>query len=344
MIKKINKIREDAILEIKNADNASAEGGTSEKMLEEIKIKYFGRKGLITLALKEIANLEPSKRPEIGSLLNQIKTEIKQLLNEKAKELKNKDVKQIDEIDISFPGTKNQIGKKHPLTQMMDEIKEIFVRLGFKIVYGPEIETEYYNFEALNTPSNHPARDMQATFYLSDGRLLRTHTSSVQIRTMEKKKPPLRIISIGKCFRSDPADASHSPVFHQVEGLMIDENISFGNLKAILEVFFAELFGQKLKIRLTPSFFPFTEPSAEVAVECVLCKGIGCSVCKKTGWLEVFGSGMVDPNVFKAVNYDSKRYTGFAFGGGIDRLAMIKYKIDDIRLFYQNDIRFLKQF
>lgn len=338
MIEQIKEIRENAILEFKSIHN--------EKELEDIRIKYFGRKGLITLALKEIANLEQSERPEIGSLLNQIKIEIKQLLNEKYKELKNKnkDVKQIDEIDISFPGTKNQIGKKHPLTQMMEEIKEIFVRLGFKIVYGPEIETEYYNFEALNTPSNHPARDMQATFYLSDGRLLRTHTSSVQIRAMEKEKPPLRIISIGKCFRSDALDSSHSPVFHQVEGLMIDENISFGNLKAILEVFFAELFGQKLKIRLTPSFFPFTEPSAEVAVECLICKGTGCSVCKKTGWLEVFGSGMVDPNVFKAVNYDSERYTGFAFGGGIDRLAMIKYKIDDIRLFYQNDIRFLKQF
>ena len=336
MTEHIKELKKNAVLELGKADD--------EKKLEDIRVKYLGRKGLIAVALKDITNIPSSDRPAAGALINQVKSEIGQIVKDKANELKSKVKKSRHKLDLSLPGTKKQTGRKHPITRMMDEIKEIFRGMGFKIVYGPEVETEYYNFEALNTPADHPARDMQATFYLDDSRLLRTHTSAVQIRAMEKEKPPLRIISIGKCFRSDSADASHSPVFHQVEGLMVDENISFGNLKAVLEVFFVELFKQKVKIRLTPSFFPFTEPSAEVAVECVICNGKGCGVCKKTGWLEVFGSGMVDPNVFKSVGYDSEKYTGFAFGGGIDRLAMIKYRIDDIRLFYENDIRFLQQF
>ena len=339
MEKELKKLREAAKIEI-------ARIKAKEEDLELIRVKYLGRKGLVTKILRVMKQLSPQERKIIGKLANEIKEEINLLLNLKQEELKKliykKDLK--EDLDITLPGKPLVRGKLHPLTRILEEIKVIFEKLNFDIVEGPEVETEYYNFEALNTPEDHPARDMQATFYISDGIVLRTQTSPVQIRVMEKTTPPLRIIAPGRCYRSDAIDASHSPVFHQVEGLVVGKEITFRHLKSIMKIFFRQLFGEDIEIRLTPSFFPFTEPSAEVSVCCVLCKGKGCSVCQQTGWLELFGAGMVDPNVFKAVGYDPEEWTGFAFGGGIERLAMIKYGISDIRLFYENDLRFLKQF
>ena len=339
MEKELEKLRETAKKEI-------AQIKEKKEDLELIRVKYLGRKGLVTKILRIMKELSPQERKIIGKLANEIKEEINLLLSLKQEELKQliykKDLK--EDLDITLPGKPLVRGKLHPLTKILEEIKVIFERLNFDIVEGPEVETEYYNFEALNTPKDHPARDMQATFYIADGIVLRTQTSPVQIRVMEKSTPPLRIIAPGRCYRSDAIDASHSPVFHQVEGLVVGKEITFRHLKSIMKTFFNQLFGEDIEIRLTPSFFPFTEPSAEVSVCCVLCKGKGCSVCQKTGWLELFGAGMVDPNVFKAVGYDPEKWTGFAFGGGIERLAMIKYGISDIRLFYENDLRFLKQF
>ncbi|MFH1825203.1 MAG: phenylalanine--tRNA ligase subunit alpha [Candidatus Firestonebacteria bacterium] len=310
--------------------------------LEKIRIKYIGRNGILTQYFSELKDLPLEERSKRGAVLNTLKKDLENNINIKLNKLKNKQEEK--SIDVTLPGYKFLNGTCHPLTQIMNEIKEIFRNLNFDLAEGPEIETEYYNFEALNTPKYHPARDSQSTFYLSKNNLLRSQTSAVQIRYMEKEKPPIRVVSIGKCYRSDPLDPSHSPVFHQVEGLMVDENITFGDLKGILKIFFGRIFGKKVQIRLNPSYFPFTEPSAEVSVSCVMCGGKGCSVCKSTGWLEIFGAGMVHPNVFKSVHYDSEKWTGFAFGGGIERLAMIKYNINDIRLFYENDIRFLEQF
>lgn len=338
MQKRLEILREKAkkeVSEIKTKDR-----------LEFIRVKYLGRKGKLTKILRTMKELPEEKRKVTGKLANQIKQEINHLLSLKQEELKrlvlSRGLK--EDLDITLPGKPLPQGKLHPLTRILEEIRTIFQRLNFDVVDGPEVETEYYNFEALNTPKDHPARDMQATFYISPGIVLRTQTSPVQIRVMERNTPPLRIIAPGKCYRSDAIDASHSPVFHQVEGLVVDREVTFGHLKSIMTIFFRQLFGEDIEIRLIPSFFPFTEPSAEVSVRCVLCKGKGCSVCKKTGWLELFGAGMVDPNVFKAVSYDPEEWTGFAFGGGIERLAMIKYGINDIRLFYENDLRFLEQF
>ncbi len=339
MQKELENLREKAKKEISQIREKKED-------LELIRIKYLGRKGLVTKILRIMKQLSQEERKIIGKLANQIKEEINDFLNRKKEDLKqlifNRDIK--EDLDVTLPGRPLLQGKLHPLTRILEEIKIIFERLNFDIVEGPEVETEYYNFEALNTPADHPARDMQATFYVSDGVVLRTQTSPVQIRIMEKKSPPLRIIAPGRCYRSDAIDASHSPVFHQVEGLVVGKEVTFRHLKSIMKMFFKQIFGEDIEIRLTPSFFPFTEPSAEVSVRCVLCKGKGCSVCQKTGWLELFGAGMVDPNVFKAVGYDPEEWTGFAFGGGIERLAMIKYGISDIRLFYENDLRFLKQF
>ncbi|MEE8179671.1 MAG: phenylalanine--tRNA ligase subunit alpha, partial [bacterium] len=247
-------------------------------------------------------------------------------------------------IDITLPGKKFSLGKKHPITLILDEIKNIFVSLGFRIVDGPEVETEYYNFEALNMDLHHPARDMWNTLYIKEGVLLRTHTSPVQIRVMEKQSPPLAIIAPGRCYRRDAVDASHSPMFHQVEGLLVDEGVSFAHLKGVLTHFCHRMFGAETKVRFRPSFFPFTEPSVEVDIQCVICAGKGCSVCKQSGWLEILGAGMVNPRVFEFVKYDTKKYTGFAFGMGVERIAMLRYGIDDMRLFFENDRRFLKQF
>ena len=278
-------------------------------------------------------------------LLYELKEEIEKKLREKRNEIIKEEGKEGEEsIDITLPGKRIPLGRLHPITQTIEEIKRIFIGLGFQIVRGPELETEYYNFEALNMPRYHPARDEQDSFYINDTHLLRTQTSPVQIRVMEKKGPPIRIIAPGKCYRRDAIDASHFPMFHQVEGLAVDENVTFSDLKGSLAYFVHQMFGKDTRLRFRPSFFPFTEPSAEVDISCIMCKGKGCRVCSGKGWLEILGAGMVDPEVFKNVNYDTEKYQGFAFGMGVERICMLKYGIDDIRLLFQNDLRFLKQF
>ncbi|MDI6736269.1 MAG: phenylalanine--tRNA ligase subunit alpha [bacterium] len=315
----------------------------SLEILENLRIKYLGRKeGIFTQLLKQMGNLPPQERPETGKLINEIKDKVTQLLEEKGTILKSRDVIQ-EKIDITLPGILPELGNLHPLTKTLKEIVDIFVRLGFQVAEGPEIELSYYNFDALNIPSHHPARDMHDTFYVSKDVILRTHTSPVQIRVMERQKPPLRIIVPGRVYRRD-ADISHSPMFHQVEGLLVDEQTTFSDLKGVLSTFIHLIFGSETNVRFRPSFFPFTEPSAEVDIACVLCAGKGCGVCKYSGWLEILGAGMVDPEVFKMVNYDSTKYTGFAFGLGVERIAMLKYGINNIRLFFENDMRFLEQF
>lgn len=317
-----------------------------EKQVAEIKAQFLGRKGEITALLRELGDVSPDDRPVIGRLANDIKGSLEEKIRESltAIQEKRKNEKLLHEkLDITLPGRRVPIGRKHPITEVCNQIIEIFLGLGFKISEGPEIESDYYNFEALNIPKDHPARDMHDTFYISDEVLLRTHTSPVQIRVMEKQKPPIQIIAPGKAFRRD-SDVSHTPMFHQVEGLMVGENITFGDLKGILTIFIHQMFGDKTKLRFRPSFFPFTEPSAEVDIQCVICRGKGCRVCSSSGWLEILGSGMVDPEVFKTVGYDPDRITGFAFGLGIERIAMLKYGINDIRLFFENDMRFLGQF
>ncbi|MFH1905044.1 MAG: phenylalanine--tRNA ligase subunit alpha [bacterium] len=332
---KIKEIEEKFNFEIKNI--------SLPEHLEEIRVKYLGRKGIVTSLLKQVSTLSNSEKPVFGRLLNNLKTNISARISEELASIKS--VKRTEaKLDISLPGIKPLIGFKHPLTLITQEIKEIFFGLGFETVTGPEIETEYYNFEALNTPTDHPARDEHDSFYITNKDLLRTHTSPVQIRVMEKQKPPVRVIAPGRCFRRDATDATHSPIFHQVEGLAVDTNITFGDLKGVLEVFARQLFGRQTKIRFRPDFFPFTEPSAEYAFSCVNCKGKGCRICKNTGWLEIGGAGMVDPEVFKMVHYDAEKYSGFAFGMGIERIAMIKYHVHDIRMFFENDLRFLRQF
>lgn len=321
--------------EIKSADSFEA--------LEKLRVKYLGRKeGIFTQLLKQMGSLFPEERPKIGKSINQIKDKFTQLLKERIDGLKSSDVLS-EEIDITLPGILPELGRLHPITNMLKQIVDVFIRLGFQIAEGPEVELSYYNFDALNIPSHHPARDMHDTFYISQEVILRTHTSPVQIRVMEKQKPPLRIIVPGRVYRRD-ADISHSPMFHQVEGLLVDELTTFSDLKGILSTFLHLIFGQETDIRFRPSFFPFTEPSAEIDIACLICEGKGCGVCKHTGWIEVLGAGMVDPEVFKIVNYDSTKYTGFAFGLGVERIAMLKYGINNIRLFFENDIRFLKQF
>ncbi|AGB41973.1 phenylalanyl-tRNA synthetase, alpha subunit [Halobacteroides halobius DSM 5150] len=339
MEEKLEKIQQEATNIIKKASNLDE--------LDDLRVKYLGKKGEVTQILRSMGELPPEKRPVIGKLANQVKSKLQQLISKRKEELKNQaKEEQLKEesIDVTLPGVKIKSANKHPLTLVFNEIKEIFLGLGFKIAEGPDVETDYYNFEALNFPANHPARDMQDTFYVGEDELLRTHTSSVQVRTMEQTTPPIRIIAPGRVYRSDEIDATHTPVFHQVEGLMIGKDISFANLKEILIEAVHELFGTDRKVRFRPSYFPFTEPSAEVDVSCANCGGQGCSVCSDTGWLEILGSGMVHPNVLEMSGIDSKEFTGFAFGMGVERIAMLKYDIDDIRLLYENDVRFLEQF
>jgi len=315
----------------------------NERDLDEVRVEFLGRKkGKITLFLKNIRNLPPEDKPRQGQLVNRLKKEIGERIQERKEALRKEEPGEY--IDITLPGKKPPLGRLHPITQTLEEIKRIFIGLGFCVVRGPEIETEYYNFEALNMPQYHPARDEQDSFYLEDGRLLRTQTSPVQIRIMEKTSPPIRIIAPGRCYRRDAIDASHFPMFHQVEGLAVDRDITFSNLKGSLTCFVYQMFGKETKLRFRPSFFPFTEPSAEVDISCIICKGSGCNVCSGKGWLEILGAGMVDPEVFKKVNYDPEKYQGFAFGMGVERICMLKYGIDDIRFFFQNDLRFLRQF
>lgn len=318
----------------------------SVKELEDLRVAYTGKKGDLTLVMSTLATVSVEERPQIGKLINDAKDLIEGRLNEKLADLKQLELEkklQEEKIDITLPGTVVKSGKKHPLRQVLDEIVEIFVSMGFSVAKGPDVETEYNNFTALNILPNHPARDMHATFYVTDNLLLRTHTSPVQIRLMKSQQPPVAMIMPGKVYRCD-SDASHSPMFHQVEGLLVDKKVTFGNLKSVLDMFVQRMFGSTIKTRFRPSYFPFTEPSAEVDIHCIICGGKGCRVCKQSGWLEVLGCGMVHTAVFENVDYDSAKYTGFAFGMGVERITMLKFGINDIRLFFENDIRFLSQF
>ncbi len=317
--------------------------GDDLKALDQVRVRYLGRKGEMARLFKELAELSPEERRSVGKLLNEAKVEVEALFSEAVDKAKDRQLHRRQAFDVTVPGRRPNRGSLHPITQTALEISRIFNWLGFETVEGPEVELDYYNFEALNIPKDHPARDMQDTFYISDDVVLRTHTSPLQVRTMENRRPPVRIIAPGRTYRCD-SDVTHTPMFHQVEGLIVDENISFGDLKGILTVFVHQMFGPEVGLRFRPSFFPFTEPSAEVDIQCVMCGGKGCRVCSHTGWLEILGSGMVDPEVYKMVGYDPEKVTGFAFGMGIERIAMLKFGIDDLRLFYENDLRFLKQF
>ncbi len=319
---------------------------SSVEALQEIRINLLGRKGDLTALMKGLGSLDAAERPVVGQLVNSVRDEIEVALGSALESAQDNIIAtrlQTERIDTSLPGRRAQKGTKHPVSLVIEEISSIFAGLGFAVAEGPEIEHDWYNFEALNFPPEHPARDMQDTFFVENNLLLRTHTSPVQIRTMLKQKPPVRIIAPGTVYRCD-SDATHSPMFHQIEGLMVDSRVTFGDLKGILTVFTNQLFGQKTGVRLRPSYFPFTEPSAEVDIACVICGGKGCRVCKNSGWLEILGAGMVDPEVYRHVQYDAENISGFAFGMGIERIAMLKYGISDMRLLFENDVRFLRQF
>lgn len=315
--------------------------------LEELRVRYLGKKGELTAVLKGMGALSKEERPVIGALANEVRSYIEQELEEKKKELSEKLMEEKlknEVIDVTLPGRKNELGRLHPLTRVLDELKDIFIGLGFKIAEGPEVEYDYYNFEALNIPKNHPARDTQDTFYIEDNIVLRTQTSPMQVRVMEKQKPPIRIIAPGRVYRSDAQDATHSPVFHQVEGLVIDKGVTMADLKGTLEAFIKALYGESARVRFRPHHFPFTEPSAEMDVSCFVCGGEGCRVCKGEGFIEILGCGMVHPKVLANCGIDPEVYSGFAFGVGLERIAMGRYNIDDLRLFFENDLRFLRQF
>jgi len=339
MREQLNNIRVQAEQELSAAETIQE--------LENIRVKYLGKKGELTSVLRGMGALSPEERPIIGQIAN----EVRQVLEDKIEELKKKlldkerELKLAQEvIDVTIPRKRKVLGKKHPLTIVMDEIKEVFIGMGYEIAEGPEVEMDYYNFEALNIPKNHPARDVQDTFYINENILLRTQTSPVQIRVMENKKPPIKIICPGRVYRSDAVDATHSPIFHQVEGLVVDKGVTMGDLVGTLKLFAKSLFGEKTDIRLRPHHFPFTEPSAEVDVSCWNCGGKGCRVCKNEGWIEILGAGMVHPKVLEVCGIDPEIYSGFAFGLGVERTAMGRFNIDDLRLLYENDLRFLKQF
>ncbi|MFA5500844.1 MAG: phenylalanine--tRNA ligase subunit alpha [Candidatus Omnitrophota bacterium] len=342
MKEKIKEIEQGALVEISIAGNGDA--------IEKLRIKYLGRKGLITELFKKMGGVPPEEKGEVGKLINSLKNNVAKALDEKAGSVSAAGGARLEKIDITLPGIIKETGTLHPVSQTIQEICGIFVSLGFKVVEGPEIENEHYNFEALNIPLEHPSRDAFDTFYLADKWLLRSHTSPVQARFMEKNKPPLAIVIPGKVYRPDATDASHSFMFHQVEGLAVSDDIKFSDLKGALTVFAKRMFGEKTTMRFRPSFFPFTEPSAEVDISCILCDGSGvrgqtrCSLCGGSGWLEILGAGMVNPKVFKNVGYDPDKVTGFAFGMGVERITILKYGITDIRMFFENDIRVLKQF
>ncbi len=335
MDKSIDQIYQEALEELKEA--------ASHQAVQDISVRYLGRKGIITQFLRNISKLPADQRPAAGKQANKVKNLLDAAFTEASQSLKATVKTTLEAIDVSLPGRPAPSGSLHPITQINQRICDIFTEMGFEIAEGPEVELDYYNFEALNFPKDHPARDMQDTFFVSDDIVLRTHTSPLQIRTMEKQQPPVRIIMPGKVYRCD-SDLTHTPMFHQVEGLLVDENISFGDLKGTLTAFVHQMFDDKTSLRFRPGFFPFTEPSAEVDILCVMCRGKGCRVCSQTGWLEILGSGMVHPALYENVGYDADRYTGFAFGMGVDRIAMLKYGIDDIRKFFENDLRFLSQF
>ncbi len=332
---------------IKTQIDSEIQNINSPEKLEDFRVRFLGRKGIIAQLTSEIPSLPQEERATFGQQVNALKNKILTLIDEKQKSMTSGPAHpKAGLCDISMPGIAQDLGHLHPITQVTDEVCTIFNRMGFSVVEGPEIETEYNNFTGLNIPLEHPSRDVFDTFYLKgkDKLLLRSHTSPVQIRVMKSRKPPLAVVVPGRVYRPDAVDASHSFMFHQIEGFMVDENICFSDLKGVLEVLAKAVFGKDIRMRFRPHFFPFTEPSAEVDISCIICKGKGCSVCGQKGWLEILGSGMIHPNVFKHVGYDPKKYTGFAFGMGIERIAMLKYGIDDIRLFFENDLRFLKQF
>lgn len=317
------------------------------KDLDAVRVKYLGKKGELTAILKQMGKLSAEERPVIGQLANQVRAQIEERLEETKTNLKAHLLDQrlaTETLDVTMPGKRSVLGKKHPITIVLDELKEIFIGMGFDVAQGPEVELDYYNFEALNIPKDHPARDTQDTFYINDNVVLRTQTSPIQIRVMEKQKPPIRIIAPGRVYRSDALDATHSPLFHQVEGLVVDKNITMADLKGTLEVFVKRLYGEESVVRFRPHHFPFTEPSAELDVQCFNCHGEGCRLCKGEGWIEILGCGMVHPKVLENCGIDPEEYSGFAFGMGLERLVMRRYNIDDLRLFYENDARFLNQF
>jgi len=334
----LQQIVEQASQEIAAAEN--------EHQLNLLKSKYLGKKSTLNGMMKKIGTLPPEQRPEFGQKVNKAKKRVEKLLEGKAEKVKEaayrKAVTQ-EAIDLTMPGRKTNFGSLHPITKVWRELEDIFMSLGFEVAEGNDIEDEFHNFDALNTPPDHPARELSDTFYIKDDVLLRTQTSTVQIRVMQSHKPPMRFISPGRCYRNDN-DASHSPAFHQVEALVVDEGITFADLRDILNIFVKKMFGPHIESRIRPHFFPFTEPSAEIDIVCVNCRGKGCHICKNSGWLEMGGAGMVDPNVFDQLGIDSEKYTGYAFGLGIDRIAMLKYNIPDMRLLFENDIRFLQQF
>ncbi|MGL5278947.1 MAG: phenylalanine--tRNA ligase subunit alpha [Cetobacterium sp.] len=337
MKNKLNALKDEASLIIQKA--------VTLQEMDEIRVKYLGKKGEFTEISKSMRDLSPEERPAFGQMVNDVKTVITTLIEEKTTEIKNKVKKEqleTETLDISLPGREVSTGGLHPITETMNFLKNIFVEMGFDVAEGPEVEFTSYNFDALNIPETHPSRDLQDTFYMSENVVLRTHTSPVQARYMGKHQPPFRMVCPGKVYRND-YDISHTPMFHQMEGLMVGPEVSFANLKAMLEQFVTRVFGET-KVRFRPHFFPFTEPSAEMDVECVICKGEGCRLCKHSGWLEIMGCGMVDPAVLEAVGYDPEEVSGFAFGMGIERITMLRYGIDDLRAFFENDVRFLKQF
>ncbi len=339
MRQKLEKISTDAEEAIQNA--------SSERALEDVRIRFLGKKGELTAILKMMGGLSPEERPAMGQLANEVRAQIEEKLHAAAETVKQKELEQrlkLEKVDITMDGKRRELGRVHPLSATLEKLEEIFTGLGFTVVEGPEVETEYYNFEALNVPKDHPARDMQDTFYITDDLLLRTQTSAAQIRSMENIKPPIRIICPGRVYRSDDVDATHSPVFHQVEGLVVDKGVTMCDLKGTLEVMVREIYGSDAKVKFRPSFFPFTEPSVEVDVSCPECGGKGCRVCKGAGWIEILGAGMVHPRVLAGCGIDPDVYSGFAFGIGLDRLTTTRHKVSDIRLLFENDMRFLKQF
>ncbi len=339
MKEEIANIEKNALEEIKNAKDANS--------LNEARVKYLGKKGELTTILRGMGTIAQEERPKIGEMVNRVRDNLEEKIVEAEKNIKNKELLEKltkEKIDVTMPSKKQELGSIHPITKVIDEVKEIFIGLGYKIAEGPEIEFAEYNFDKLNTPAGHPARDIQDTMYITDDILLRSQTSTMQARVMENTKPPIKIICPGTVYRSDSVDATHSPVFHQIEGLVVDRHITMSDLKGTLKVFAQTYLGEDTKIRFRPHHFPFTEPSAEMDVSCFVCKGKGCNVCKGEGWIEILGCGMVHPNVLENCNINSKEYTGFAFGFGVERIAMAKHGIDDMRLLFENDVRFLKQF
>lgn len=339
MKEKLEAIKAAAVNAVRNA--------ADEKQIEELRVAYLGKKGELTAILKQMGGLSPEERPKMGQLVNEAKSYVEDLVSKKREEIKQKATElklKAETVDITMPAKKRETGKLHPLNTVLDDMIDIFQSMGFDVLDGPEVETDHYNFECLNVPADHPARDMQDTFYLGENLILRTQTSAAQIRTMETRKPPIRIICPGRVFRADEVDATHSPVFHQIEGLVVDKGITMCDLKGVLEQFAREIYGPDTEVKFRPSFFPFTEPSVEVDVTCSECGGKGCRVCKGSGWIEILGAGMVHPNVLRMCGIDPEVYSGFAFGIGLDRLTTTRYKISDIRLLFENDKRFLEQF